>query len=91
MDIQQIGLIAAGGAVLFFPQLKKLWTRFAAEGGSLPPSVATGSVKLNTSRSAMLAEILELQEKAQAMEIPVAAEELQKAAHAIIGGGKRKP
>jgi len=79
-----LALVAAGIGLIFLPQIKALLSGLAARGGRQDASAPTPAVR--PKRSEMLVEILDLQDKAEAMGITVASEELGKAAIAIIGG-----
>ena len=86
MQINQttLALVAAGIGLIFFPQLKAFLAGLATRGGG--QDVPAPKPAAMPKRSDMLVEILDLQDKAAAMGITVAFEELGKAAIAIIGG-----
>ena len=79
-----LALVAAGIGLIFLPQIKALLSGLAARGGGHDAPAPTPTAR--PKRSEMLIEILDLQDKAEAMGITVASEELGKAAIAIIGG-----
>ena len=81
-----LALVAAGIGLIFFPQLKTFFAGLANKGGGQDAPALSPSATPRPKRSEMLVEILDLQDKAAAMGITVAFEELGKAAIAIIGG-----